>query len=179
MIPRTDLVVRPRTTTDVPPLVEVLAEQQPASRYPFRWPLPFPAEEFVARAGEEAAWVARVDGRVAGQVAVLGVADDELGRAWCAATGLAPADLAVVASFFVGTRHRGRGVGRALLATAVEWVRERGRLPVLDVVQGHAAAVRLYTSAGWRTVGEARPPWLPDEEPPVLLMVLDPGAGER
>ncbi len=122
--------------------------------------------------------MARVDGRVAGQVAVLGVADDELGRAWCAATGLAPADLAVVASFFVGTRHRGRGVGRALLATAVGWSASGVGCPSSTCAGPRRGGPALHL-AGWRTVGEARPPWLPDEEPPVLLMVLDPGAGER
>ncbi len=41
------VVVRPRRPEDVVRLKDVLAEQQPASRYPFRDPLPFPVERFL------------------------------------------------------------------------------------------------------------------------------------
>ncbi|MCH1865253.1 N-acetyltransferase [Nocardioides sp. CFH 31398] len=175
------LTIRPRTAGDVPRLVEVLRVQQPASRYPFRWPLPFPPEEFVVRPGEEAAFAAVLDGgtgggtggEVVGQVAVAEVPEDDFADAWTHATGLDRSGLAMVSSFFVLPDLRGRGVGRALLDAAVGWIREHGRLPVLDVVPAHQAAVRLYERSGWRTIGQGRPPWLPDDEPAVLLMVLD------
>lgn len=174
------VTIRPRVAADVPRLVEVLRVQQPASRYPFRWPLPFPAEEFVVRAGEEAAFAAVVDdgpdAGVVGQVAVAVVPDDDFADAWSTATGRDRDGLAMVSSFFVLPDLRGSGVGRALLDAAVGWIRERDRLPVLDVVPAHTAAVRLYERSGWRTIGQGRPPWLPDEEPSVLLMVLDDGA---
>ena len=47
--------IRRRRHEDLPALVEVLAAQQPTSRYPMRWPLPFPIEQFVVRDGELAA----------------------------------------------------------------------------------------------------------------------------
>jgi GNAT superfamily N-acetyltransferase len=167
------VTIRPRVAADVPRLVEVLRVQQPASRYPFRWPLPFPAEDFVVRPGEEAGFAAEVDGVVVGQVAVAAVPDDDFADAWTEATGLDRGGLAMVSSFFVLPDVRGHGVGRALLDAAVDWIRDRGRVPVLDVVPAHGAAVRLYERSGWRTIGEGRPPWLPDHEPAVLLMVLD------
>jgi len=51
--------IRPRRDDDVAVLADLLIEQQPVSRYPYRWPLPFPVEDFLVRDGEQAAWVAR------------------------------------------------------------------------------------------------------------------------
>lgn len=167
------VTIRPRVPGDVPRLAEVLAAQQRTSGYPFRWPLPFPAEEFVVRAGEEAAFCAVVDDVVVGQVSVVSVPDEDFARAWTEGTGRDRDGLAVVSSFFVLPDLRGLGVGRALLDAAVAWIRERHRLPVLDVVPAHTAAVRLYERGGWRTIGRGRPPWLPDTEESVLFMVLD------
>ena len=65
----------------------VLAEQQASSRYPVRWPLPIPIEDFLVRPGEERAWVAEVDGAVVGHVAVYGV-DGPLRDAFVAAPAL-------------------------------------------------------------------------------------------
>ncbi|TQJ10386.1 ribosomal protein S18 acetylase RimI-like enzyme [Lapillicoccus jejuensis] len=172
------VVVRDRRPEDLPVLVELLGRQQPTSRYPFRWPLPFPAEEFLARESEERAWVVTVDDVVAGQVTVTTVGDDDFGRLWRAGTGRANAGLGCVSAFFVDLDRRGLGLGGRLLDTAVAWVREQGRVPVLDVVQQHGDALAIYRHRGWREVGSARPPWLPDDEPPVLAMVLDDPSGQ-
>lgn len=168
-----DVVVRDREPGDLRDLVEILARQQPTSRYPFRWPLPFPAEEFLARESEERAWAVTVGGRVAGQVTVTSVGDDDFGRVWRASTGRGSDGLGCVSAFVVDVERRGLGLGGRLLDTAVAWLREQGRLPVLDVVQQHGDALAIYRHRGWREVGSARPPWLPDDEPPVLAMVLD------
>lgn len=153
----------------MPALVELLAEQQPGSRYPLRWPLPFPAEDFVVRASEEAAWVAEADGALAGHVAVTGVGDG-LGDAFRRARP--GRELASVSALFTGVAARGRGIGGRLLDTAVAAIRAGGRLPVLDVVPTHSSAVRIYRHRGWVQVGAVRPAWLPAGEPDVLLMVL-------
>ena len=167
-------LVRPRTADDLPALIEILAAQQPQSDYPFRWPLPYPAERFIARTGEQRAWVALHRGRPVGHVSVQSVLDDDLGRIWARESGAALADLACVSVLFVDPRQRGRGIGAALLDTAVDWAHRHGRVPVLDVVQKHDRALRMYRARGWRVVGQARPPWLPEAEPPVLLMALLP-----
>ncbi|MDN4171392.1 GNAT family N-acetyltransferase [Nocardioides sp. SOB77] len=162
--------VRPRRPEDVPALAEVLAAQQAGSRYPMRWPLPFPVERFLVRESEEAAWVAEADGRLVGHVAVCSVTDPAVFRV--------PGDLAAVAVLFVDPAVRGSGLGGRLLDTAVAWVRERGRVPVLDVVPRHSRAVEVYRHRGWVEVGRLRPDWLPADEDDLVLMTLPPGPVE-
>jgi GNAT superfamily N-acetyltransferase len=178
---RPSLSVRARGPRDLPRLVEILAEQQPSSRYPFRWPLPFPAEQFIARDHELAAFVAEVNGEPAGHVCVQsvegsaatnGIDGDQLALAWSGGHGRPPDELAAVLSLFTSLAARGSGAGGALLDAAVGWVREHGLAPYLDVVQRHSPALRIYEARGWQRVGEVRPPWLPNDEPPVIAMIL-------
>ena len=74
------LRVRPRREADLPALLTILARQQAETSYPFSWPPPYPAEQFVVRPLELAAWVAELDGEVVGHVALHAAEDDELGR---------------------------------------------------------------------------------------------------
>ncbi|MBM6399725.1 GNAT family N-acetyltransferase [Phycicoccus sp. MQZ13P-5] len=157
----------------MPRLVEVLAAQQSGSGYPVRWPLPFPAEEFVVRSGELGAWVAEVSGAVAGHVALLHPAVGWEADAFTDALGEPAERLAAVSTLFVDPGSRGLGVGSRLLEVAVGSARAVGRRPVLDVVQEHSPAADLYRRRGWRVVGEVRPHWLPPDRRPVLLMTLD------
>ena len=166
------VAVRARTGDDIADLAAVLAAQQPHSGYPQNWPLPFPVESFIARADEDAAWVAELDGRVVGHVAVSRVEPGLEADLWTAGAGRPREELAAVAVLFVDHTAVGRGVGKALLAKAVAAIRESGRTPVLDVVQETASAVELYRRTGWQVVGEGRPWWLPDDHLPVLFMVL-------
>lgn len=178
--------IRPRRTSDVPDLAAALLEQQSASGYPHRNPLPYPAEQFLQRPGITQAWVAEVDGRVAGHVAVsvpadprtLGSGDAAVVRAWMAAHGCRHDELGEVAIFFTATAVRGTGAGAALLATAVGSLRERGLAPCLDVVPTSTGAMRLYRRTGWQEVGRVRPGWLADDAPDVIAMVLPDGLGE-
>lgn len=167
-----EVVVRERTGEDIAALATVLADQQPHSGYPQNWPLPFPVESFIARAGEDAAWVAELEGRVVGHVAVSRVEPGLEADLWTAGAGRPREELAAVAVLFVDHTMVGRGVGKALLARAVAAIRASGRTPVLDVVQETASAVELYRRSGWQVVGEGRPWWLPDDHRPVLFMVL-------
>lgn len=172
------LHVRPRTAADLPVLARVLEEQQPHTGYPQSWPLRYSVDRFLARPHELAAWVATwgADGPPVGHVSVTAPdAGPDAGpevAGWVAGTGRPVQELAAVSVLFVDHRMAGRGVGRALLDTAVAHVRACGRTPVLDVVQESEGAVRLYQRAGWQVVGEARPWWLPADNLPVLLMVL-------
>lgn len=164
--------VRPRRSSDLPALADVLAGQQPHSRYPLRWPLPFPPEEFIVRPSEQQAWVAELDGQVVGHVSLTTVEADALGDIWSAGAGRPVAELACVSVLFVDHERQGHGIGGRLLDTAVTAAREAKQTPVLDVVTRHSAAVDVYRHRGWVEVGRARPEWLPDGEPDVLLMVL-------
>ena len=163
------VVIRERRPEDVPVLCEVLTAQQPSSHYPVRWPLPFPVEDFVVRPTELASWVAEVDGRVVGHVSA-GRLDGELRDRFVELLGTE--DLAEIAVLFVAEEALGRGVGGALLETAVAWIRTTGREPVLDVVPVHDRALAVYEHRGWGVIGEARPAFLGPEHPPVLLMSL-------
>lgn len=161
--------IRPRRPDDVAVLIEILAAQQPHSHYPLRWPLPFPAENFIVRANEEAAWVAEIEGRPVGHVAAVDVA----GSDWPAATGRSAAELCCVSTLFVAHERAGQGIGRALLDTAVTRIRERDRLPVLDVTRAHPPTLAFYRNRGWREIGRARPEWLPGAADDVVLMALE------
>ncbi|MGL5818105.1 MAG: GNAT family N-acetyltransferase [Phycicoccus sp.] len=165
--------IRERTAEDLPELVRLVGEQQAESGYPMRWPLPFPVEDFLVRPGELAAWVAADGtGAVVGHVSVLDPGPGWDTDAWVAATGSRPEHLAAVGVLVVDQARAGRGIGRALLARAVEHTRALGRTPVLDVAQEATRAVDLYRRHGWRVIGEVVPPWLPLDRRPLLLMAL-------
>lgn len=166
--------IRARREEDLPELARILAAQQPQSRYPFRWPLPFPAREFIVRSSEQKAWVSTRDGEVTGHVSVTSLEQDLLGEGWSAGTGLPHHDLVCLSVLFVDQSLRGTGVGGQLLDTAECWIFDRGLTAVLDVVQQHSSALAVYRHRGWREIGQARPPWLPDDEPPVILMAKGP-----
>jgi GNAT superfamily N-acetyltransferase len=162
--------IRLRAAADLPRLVEVLGAQQPISRYPIRWPLPVPPEEFVARDGELGAWVAEVEGTVVGHVSLLEVQPGWEADGFEAATGLPRDRMASVSGLFVDPGATGLGVGTSLLEAALERARELGRFPVLDVAAQHERAVALYRRHGWSVVGETWPDWLPDGFGPFLVM---------
>ena len=166
------MMIRPRERDDLIGLGAVLAAQQATSRYPMRWPLPFPVEQFIARDHELAAWTAEIDGRPVGHVAVLAVGGGPLAEHWSQAHGVPAQRLGVLSTLFVDMGCRRTGLGRRLHDTAVAWMREQGLAPCLDVVPVHEAATGLYAGLGWREVGRARPDWLPADAPDVVGMVL-------
>ena len=177
----TTVRVRPRRPDDIPALAEALLAQQSVSRYPFRDPLPVPVEQFLHADDAEAAWVAEVDGRVAGHVCRLpplaGFADARaMNRACAAAHGCPVEELAWVSTLFVGLAGRRQGVGRRLLHVVVDDIRRAGRQPCLEVLEAHPAALALYEAEGWRVVLSLRPAWLREtgeDDVAVRVMVLD------
>src|SRR3954447_15088579 len=161
--------IRPRRREDVGELVVVLTEQQPSSHYPVQWPLDIPVEDFLVRPGEERAWVAEVDDRVVGHVAVYTLGEG-LRAPFVGALGTdALAELAVL---FVAADVIGTGVGGRLHDTAVDWILASGRETLLDVVPVHERAVEVFRRRGWQVVGEVRPVWLSDDFPTLVLMTL-------
>lgn len=81
---------------------------------------------------------------------------------------LAP-DEAHVLRLSVADGHRGRGVGRRLVAALVEVADERGRDAVtLEVRASNAPALRLYRHVGFEIHG-VRPGYYPDGEDAVVL----------
>jgi putative acetyltransferase len=96
--------------------------------------------------GPVAEFVAEVDGQAVGSVAL---SPRGAGVAW-------------LSKLFVDAAYRGRGLGKALLARAVEEARARGyRRIELETRTIFREAVRLYESTGW-----VRGPDLPPEHGP-------------
>jgi len=159
--------------------VTLLGEQQPATSYPQRWPLPYPAEEFLVRPGELAAWVAVDDGdgagegEVVGHVSVTALRDGRMAADWVEATGLPSEGVAEVSVLFVARGRHGSGIGGMLLDTAMAEIRGRGLTPMLDLVGEDTSAGMFYRRRGWRTVGRARPHWLPEHRPDLAFMLLE------
>jgi putative acetyltransferase len=81
-----------------------------------------------------ALWIALAGGEVAGSVALRDLGD----RAY------------KLKRMYLRPAHRGRGLGKRLLATALDWARANdARVVRLDTAEGMAAARRLYESAGF------------------------------
>lgn len=71
----------------------------------------------------------------------------------------------------VSARHRGRGVGTALLRSVIEDARGRGvRRVFLEVREGNADAISLYRRFGFREVGR-RPDYYRQPREDALVMV--------
>ncbi len=141
------LLVRPRTADDDTGCVALMLETHQHDGYPRYWPSR--PELFLAPDQETHAWVAETDGGLVGHVALHDARDHPTLPAAQRATGLAADRLAVVARLMVSPAVQGRGVGRQLLAAAVEHARRENRRPVLDVVQQSALAITFYEKAGW------------------------------
>ena len=100
-----------------------------------------------AGAGPLAEFVADVDGSPVGSVA------------------LSPkeAGVAHLSKFFVDAHYRGRGLGRLLLARAVEEARRRGyRRIELETRTAYREAVHLYEATGWQRGPDLPPGYGPD-----------------
>lgn len=180
-----DLTIRPRREADLPTLGAVLLEQQPVSGYPHRSPLTIPVRDFLSRPTEIAAWVAEVDGQPVGHIALsrppdpadLSEGHAAIVRAWEGAHDRPHTALGEISVFFTALAARGRGMGSALLTTALDDLAARDLAPCLDVVPTHADALRLYRRTGWVEAGSGRPDWLDDSAPDVLALVLPLATG--
>ena len=168
------LRIRRRRPADLPALATALVAQQPTSRYPYRDPLPIPIADFLHADDARGAWTVEAGGRPVGHVCWTDPAPapgSDRDRRCARAHGCDVARLGWVSSLFVGLEARGRGAGRLLLDAAVADLHHAGRRPCLEVLPVHAAAERLYRSAGWHEAARVTAPWAPPDVP-VLLMVL-------
>ncbi|GAA0589721.1 GNAT family N-acetyltransferase [Streptomyces crystallinus] len=152
--------VRPRDARDLDACVRALAAVHERDGYPVNWP--DRPGDWLAQPSLLAAWVAELDGRVAGHVGLsLSGTGDVAPGLWSARAGADPEAAAVVSRLFVAPWARGHGLGRLLLDRAVGEARERGLHPVLDVVASDTAATALYERLGWQLLAEAEQEWGP------------------
>jgi GNAT superfamily N-acetyltransferase len=145
------VIIRDRSESDLAECVAILAEVHHRDGYPMAWP-DDPAG-FLAEPGFLGAWVAVVDGRVAGHVALAppGTGD--------AAAVLLGRDATMVSRLFVSWPARGRGAGAALLEHAAREAHQRGLHPVLDVLATNRAPIAFYERMGWRLLGTGEAQW--------------------
>ncbi|MGW0536947.1 GNAT family N-acetyltransferase [Streptomyces sp. NPDC003032] len=142
--------------------VGVLALVHKTDGYPVNWPAE-PAD-WLAGAGAFGAWVAELDGRVVGHVALSrSTAGDAAPGVWSERAGVDAEATAVVSRLFVAPDARGHGVGALLMGRAVREARARGLHPVLDVVSSDASAAALYERLGWQLLAVVEQEWGPGQ----------------
>lgn len=153
--------VRPRADRDLDACVRALAQVHEHDGYPVNWPAD-PAA-WLAQPTLVAAWVAELDGRVAGHVGLSrSTADEVAPGVFGAREGVDVDEIAVISRLFVAPSARGHGLGALLMARAHEEARERGLHPVLDVVATDTAATALYERLGWQLLTTTEQQWGPD-----------------
>ncbi len=90
---------------------------------------------------------------------VAEVGDEPVGLAWVRIES-ADRARANLYQMWVDPEFRGRGIGQALLSTAVEWARLAGAQAIeLDVTYGDTPAMRMYAKAGFAALTEPTPPY--------------------
>lgn len=144
--------IRPRRDEDVPALVGALDAVCTVDRYPPH--VPGDLEALIATPYELSAFVAEMDGRPVGHVALHPYTARAVMAAASEATATPVASLAAVARLFVDLGARGAGVGSRLLETVTVEATRLGRTPILDVWSELDAAIAMYESAGWRRIGQ-------------------------
>ncbi|MEV0317611.1 GNAT family N-acetyltransferase [Streptomyces sp. NPDC050658] len=154
------LAVRPRRTSDLDACVRALAEVHVADGYPTDWP-ERPADWLVT-ADPVGAWVAELDGRIAGHVVLGRSASDDVAPGLWSGGGGPSGTTAMVSRLFVAPEARGHGIGARLLERAAAEAGELGLHAVLDVVAYGTSAIALYERAGWRFLGAGEQWWGPE-----------------
>ena len=66
-------------------------------------------------------------------------------------------DVAMVWGMWTEPAARGRGLGRRILATVVDWAHGAGRTPYLHVTEGNEVARAAYVAAGFEPTGTWEP----------------------
>jgi ribosomal-protein-alanine N-acetyltransferase len=128
------------------------------------FPSPWSRASFERESVEEgaASWVALLEGRVIGYL-VSWVVYDELH----------------IGNIAVTPESRGRGVGRMLLAKALEDAAARGAvLATLEARESNARAIGLYESFGFRPVA-IRKRYYADSGEDAIVMIAELGGRER
>lgn len=135
-----DVTVRPVEARDLEQVLAIYAEGLATRTATFETALPT-AEELRARWLPDLAWVAELDGEVAGWTAVMPASSREC----YAGVG----ETAV----YVGASGRGRGVGKALLHRQVNAADEAGMWTLqASVFPENRASLALHHAAGYRTL---------------------------
>ncbi|MGY4918033.1 N-acetyltransferase family protein [Streptomyces sp. 900116325] len=147
-------VIRPRETSDLPKAAIVLSAVHESDGYPVEG-VEDP-QAWLSPDGLLAAWVAELDGKVVGHVAINSPQPgEEVARLWKEKNGVDNSQIAVLARLFVASEARKGSVGKRLMDAAEAYARTSKLRLVLEVLTKDAAAIRLYERLGWQRIGEA------------------------
>jgi ribosomal protein S18 acetylase RimI-like enzyme len=138
------LELRPFVAADDAALLRWIGSAQELERFggpSLRWPLSGDQLEAIRRTDGVSAWTAHLPGHP----------DEPVGHVEFVATGPRSGRLARV---LVDPAQRGRGLGRALVAAAIERAERGGSLALnLKVFADNEPAVRIYTALGFKDQG--------------------------
>jgi GNAT superfamily N-acetyltransferase len=144
--------VRPRVDADLVACERLVQVVHVHDGYPVY--LPGDLGAFLAEPDALAHWVAVEGGEVVGHVALHPGGSVAMMDLATEKTGIPASEFGVVARLLVSPTARRLGIGRSLLDRAEASALRLGRRPILEVVDRHASAVRLYESRGWRCLGQ-------------------------
>jgi GNAT superfamily N-acetyltransferase len=144
------VVIRARADTDLDACEQVARAVHLLDGYPAYLR---DMRSFLVSADALCAWVMEEDDAVVGHVALHRRSFEAVMATASAFLGIPREQIGVVARLFVAPGHRGKGFGRALLATASQAARSQGLWPVLDVSTRYRRAIELYVSNGWTCAG--------------------------
>lgn len=144
--------MRARVDTDLAACVRLAEVVHASDGYPVYRPEDL--RSFIAVPSALAAWVAVHGGDVVGHVALHPGSSAAVIDLAVEATGLSATRLGVVARLLVSPHVRRVGIGRSLLDVAAGHAAQLGLRPILDVVERHEAAVKLYEDSGWTRAGK-------------------------
>lgn len=143
--------VRVREDRDLEECVELTRVVHDADRYPLVLQANLAA--FLTSRRLIVAWVAQLNGRVIGHVALHRGSSSPMSSLVEETLGVEPDRIGVPSRLMVAPSSRCGGVGRRLLRTAAAEASRRGLTPALDVVTSYTAAITMYENEGWRRIG--------------------------
>jgi GNAT superfamily N-acetyltransferase len=144
--------VRPRVDADLVACVKLAEIVHTNDGYPVS--LTGDLRSFLVQADAIGAWVAVNDAEIVGHVALHPGRTGAVTDLVTEMTGMPASRFGVVARLLVSPQARRSGIGRALLDYAARAALQRGLRPILDVVDRHVSAIRLYESGGWVRLGQ-------------------------
>jgi ribosomal protein S18 acetylase RimI-like enzyme len=146
-------VVRIRRSDDIKGCAAVLREVYATDGYPVEGVTD--AEAWLFPDGLLEAWVAVDSGQILGHAAICEPRGEDAAEMLIEQTGISEREIAVVARLFVAPAARGRSLGQALAAAAMEYATVHDLRVVFDVMTKDHAAIRLYERLGCIRLGTA------------------------
>lgn len=146
-------VIRPIEEEDVPDAAAALVQVHSTDGYPVEG-IDRPTE-WLKPPGVIQAWVAVLDGRIVGHVAIMRPRGEDAVSIWQKQSGEDGAHIGVLARLFVLRDARKHSAGASLMRSAMDYAQDHDLRLVLDVMTKDEAAIRLYERLGWHFIGGA------------------------